>query len=57
VSTTTGWPAGFWWSELTHPYFHLTEAGYQVEVFSPNSGPCVAPDSQAAIPPPAFIAG
>ena len=21
VSTTTGWPVGFWWSELTHPYF------------------------------------
>jgi hypothetical protein len=21
VSTTTGWPAGFWWSELTHPFF------------------------------------
>jgi hypothetical protein len=20
VSTTTGWPVGFWWSELTHPY-------------------------------------
>ena len=19
VSTTTGWPVGFWWSELTHP--------------------------------------
>jgi len=40
VSTTTGWPVGFWWAELTHPYFHLTEAGYEVEVFSPNGGPC-----------------
>jgi hypothetical protein len=19
VSTTAGWPAGFWWSELSHP--------------------------------------
>lgn len=19
VSTTTGWPVGFWWAELTHP--------------------------------------
>ncbi len=19
VSTTTGWPVGFWWSELSHP--------------------------------------
>jgi putative intracellular protease/amidase len=42
VSTTTGWPVGFWWSELTHPYFHFTEAGYQVEVFSPDGGRCEA---------------
>jgi putative intracellular protease/amidase len=42
VSTTTGSPVGFWWAELTHPYFHFTEAGYQVEVFSPQGGPCVA---------------
>jgi putative intracellular protease/amidase len=40
VSTTTGWPVGFWWAELTHPYFTFTEAGYEVEVFSPNGGPC-----------------
>jgi len=42
VSTTTGWPVGFWWGELTHPYFHFTEAGYQVEVFSPDGGRCEA---------------
>lgn len=42
VSTTTGWPVGFWWAELTHPYFHLTEAGYEVEIFSPAGGPCEA---------------
>jgi putative intracellular protease/amidase len=42
VSTTTGWPVGFWWSELTHPYFQFTEAGYQVEIFSPNGGRCEA---------------
>ena len=42
VSTTTGWPVGFWWSELTHPYFMFTEAGYEVEVFSPNGGACTA---------------
>jgi putative intracellular protease/amidase len=42
VSTTTGWPVGFWWSELTHPYFALTEAGYQVEIFSPDGGKCAA---------------
>jgi putative intracellular protease/amidase len=42
VSATTGLPVGFWWAELTHPYFHFTEAGYEVEVFSPQGGPCVA---------------
>lgn len=42
ISTTTGWPVGFWWSELTHPYFVLTEHGYQVEVFSPEGGRCEA---------------
>lgn len=42
VSTTTGWPLGFWWSELTHPYLAFEEAGYEVEVFSPAGGPCQA---------------
>jgi len=42
VSTTTGWPVGFWWSELTHPYFALTEKGYEVEIFSPSGGQCQA---------------
>ena len=42
VSTTTGWPVGFWWSELTHPYHAFVEAGYEVEVFSPDGGACVA---------------
>jgi len=40
VSTTTGWPVGFWWSELSHPYFVLTEKGYEIEVFSPDGGKC-----------------
>lgn len=42
VSTTTGWPVGFWWSELSHPYHVFTEAGYAVEVFSPAGGQCEA---------------
>lgn len=42
VSTTTGWPVGFWWAELTHGYYVLTEAGYEVEVFSPSGGRCEA---------------
>ena len=29
VSTSTGWPVGFWWSELTHPHYAYTEAGWQ----------------------------
>jgi putative intracellular protease/amidase len=42
VSATTGWPVGFWWAELTHPYFTFTEAGYEVELFSPDGGRCEA---------------
>jgi putative intracellular protease/amidase len=42
VSSTTGWPVGFWWAELSHPYFKFTEAGYSVEVFSPQGGACEA---------------
>jgi len=42
VSTTTGWPVGFWWSELSHPYFVMTEKGYELEIFSPKGGKCEA---------------
>lgn len=42
VSTTTGWPVGFWWSELTHPYHAFAEQGYEVELFSPQGGRCEA---------------
>ena len=42
ATSTNGWPVGFWWAELTHPYFQFTEAGYEVEVFSPDGGPCEA---------------
>lgn len=42
VSTTTGWPVGFWWSELTHPYLAFEEVGYEVAIFSPDGGQCVA---------------
>jgi len=42
VSTTTGWPVGFWWSELTHPYFAFEEKGYKTEIFSPEGGKCEA---------------
>lgn len=46
VSTTTNWPVGFWWSELTHPYFVFHEHGYEVEVFSPKGGRC-EPDAMS----------
>lgn len=39
-STATGWPVGFWWSELTHPYAAFREVGYEVEIFSPAGGRC-----------------
>ncbi len=42
VSSTTGWPVGFWWSELTHPYLAFEEAGYEIEIFSPEGGKCEA---------------
>lgn len=38
VSTVTGWPVGFWWSELTHPWWEFTEHGYQVAIASPDGG-------------------
>jgi putative intracellular protease/amidase len=42
TSSTTGWPVGFWWAELTHPYWAFIEAGYEVEVRSPSGGPLTA---------------
>jgi putative intracellular protease/amidase len=42
ISTTTGWPVGFWWSELTHPYHAFEEKGYEVEIVSPDGGKCEA---------------
>lgn len=38
VSEQTGWPIGFWWAELTHPYWELTQRGYEVDVASPDGG-------------------
>lgn len=38
TSPTTGWPIGFWWAELTHPYWKFTEAGYEVDIISPKGG-------------------
>lgn len=38
VSPVTGWPVGFWWSELAHPYAVFEEAGYAIEIRSPEGG-------------------
>lgn len=42
ISPTAGWPIGFWWAELTHPFWTFAEAGYQVEIVSPKGGDLVA---------------
>lgn len=38
VSSNNGWPVGFWAAELTHPYYELTEAGFEVTIASPEGG-------------------
>ncbi|MEO8473846.1 MAG: type 1 glutamine amidotransferase domain-containing protein, partial [Chryseolinea sp.] len=42
VSSTTGWPVGFCWSELTHPYYKFTEKGHAVGILSYFGGKCEA---------------
>jgi putative intracellular protease/amidase len=42
TSKQTGWPIGFWWSELTHPYWEFVEHGYTVDIYSPDGGPLAA---------------
>jgi putative intracellular protease/amidase len=42
VSRQTGWPIGFWWAELSHPYWEFVEHGYQVDIASPDGGALVA---------------
>ena len=31
TSTTTGWPVGFWWSELAHPYSVFRRQGTRLK--------------------------
>lgn len=42
TSEQTGWPIGFWWAELTHPYWEFTEKGYHVDIYSPDGGKLLA---------------
>lgn len=38
ISTTLGWPVGFWASELIHPYHEFTNAAHKVTIASPKGG-------------------
>lgn len=38
VSEQTGWPIGVWYAELTHPFWVFNEAGYTVDIASPDGG-------------------
>ena len=38
TASTVGWPVGFWGAELTHPYYELTERGFEVTIASPEGG-------------------
>lgn len=38
VSKQTGWPIGAWYAEVTHPYWAFSEAGYTVDIASPEGG-------------------
>lgn len=42
ISKQTGWPIGFWWSELTHPYWEFAEHGYKIDIYSPDGGKLLA---------------
>lgn len=46
MNTIAGWPCGFWWSELAHPYSVLSQKGCEIEVFSPDGGKC-EPDAMS----------
>jgi putative intracellular protease/amidase len=38
ISTTTGWPFGFWAAQLTHPYYEFHHVRYDVTIASPDGG-------------------
>lgn len=38
VSTTLGWPVGFWAAELFHPYYEFVQKRYDVTIASPEGG-------------------
>jgi putative intracellular protease/amidase len=38
VSTTLGWPVGFWAAELFHPFYEFAQKRYEVTIASPEGG-------------------
>ncbi len=42
TSPVTGWPIGFWWAELSHAWLKFRDAGYEVDVASPEGGDLMA---------------
>jgi putative intracellular protease/amidase len=38
ISPVTGWPVGVWIAELAHPWHTFTEAGYHVDLATPEGG-------------------
>jgi putative intracellular protease/amidase len=38
TATTTGWPVGFWASELFHPYYEFSQKRYEITIASPEGG-------------------
>ena len=42
VSGQTGWPIGFWWAELTHPFWEFIGRGFEVTIASTAGGPVEA---------------
>ncbi len=38
VSKQTGWPIGVWAAEVVHPYWEFSNAGYSVDIASPEGG-------------------
>lgn len=38
VSKQTGWPIGVWAAEVIHPYWEFINAGYSVDIASPEGG-------------------
>jgi putative intracellular protease/amidase len=57
VSPVTGWPVGFWWSELSHPYFAFSEKGYEVGIFSYFGGKVQADGLSDPADPSGYSAG